>query len=185
MALNKSNGSTASYWPVLILSIRNARKWSQAEFAEAVNSSQETICRWESGQVTPSIQKQAQIESLAEESSISAIGGISHIVRLSPYPMILCNGQDQVLAASVSSGFQEGRSVIDQTPEPQRAYFSAFAETLRQTGFWAKSGQARYYDFTDPELGRFKAVLTSVNVNGEIHCVVQAIALGSGFITNR
>lgn len=163
------------YWPMLIQAVRSARNWSQDRFAEAVDSSQETVSRWERGSVVPSRQKQRLIEALAEAANISSIGGISHIVRLSPFPMLLCDGGDRVIAASESSGFQEGRSVISQTPEFQHAYYAEFSERLKASGFWQDSGRSEDYHFASPKFGNFKAVLVSIRIHGAVYCVVQAI----------
>lgn len=173
--MTKDHNRSMDYWPALILAIRSARSWSQTMFAEQVDSSQETVSRWERGAVLPSRSKQRQIEHLAETSNVSSLGGISHIVRLSPYPMLLCDSSDHVIAASVSSGFQEGRSAISQTPEFQHAYFAAFAEKLKARGFWNDSGQSETYHFSSPEFGDFKAVLVTVRVSGSVYCIVQAI----------
>ena len=166
---------THDYWPTLIQAIRSARNWSQTRFAEEVDSSQETVSRWERGAVLPSRQKQRQIEALAEAANISSLGGFSHIVRLSPYPMLLCDSNDHVIAASACSGFQEGRSVISQTPEFQHAYYAAFSGRLKASGFWEDSGRSQDYHFSSPEFGDFRAVLVTIRIHGSIYCVVQAI----------
>ena len=70
------------YWPSLIMAIRHDRQWSQSTLASEVDSSQETVSRWESGAVIPSRQKQNRIEQIAEGVNISSLGGISNIVRL-------------------------------------------------------------------------------------------------------
>ena len=163
------------YWSSLIQSIRRARNWSQAVFANEVNSNQETISRWEKGTVIPSLQKQQQIEQLAETENISSFGGFKSIVRFSPYPMLLCDGNDHVIAASGASGFEEGRSVLSQTPAFQHAYFEEFTAQLKADGFWENSGQSRNYHFRSTTHGDFAAVLVSVRIHGSIYCVVQAI----------
>lgn len=173
--MTDTDDKQAQYWPSLIHAIRNARGWSQSRFADAVNSNQETVSRWERGIVTPSRPKRQEIEQLAEGSNISSLGGISHIVRLSPYPMLLCDGSDHVIAASVSSGFAEGHSVISQTPEYQHDFFMDFASQLKASGFWKESGQSRTYHFASPEHGDFKAVVVSIRIQGSIYSVVQAI----------
>lgn len=163
------------YWSTLILAIRRARQWNQTTFAAEVDSSQETVSRWENGSVIPSRQKQRQIEQLAEGANISSLGGLASIVRLSPYPMLLCDGNDHVIAASEASGFEEGRSVISQTPEFQHAHFDGFARQLKDDGFWNDSGQSRTYHFHSTMHGDFKAVLVSIRIHGAVYCVVQAV----------
>ena len=173
--MDETSKEARDYWPALIQAIRNARQWSQTTFASEVDSSQETVSRWESGAVTPSRQKQQRIEQLAEGANISSLGGVSSIVRLSPYPMLLCDGNDVVIAASESSGFQEGRTALSQTPSFQHAYFEEFLLSLKTSGFWAESGQSRNYTFSSPAQGEFRAVLVSIRIQGAIYCVVQAI----------
>lgn len=173
--MNEQADDGRGYWPTLILSIRRARNWSQTTFAGEVDSSQETISRWEKGTVIPSRLKQQLIEKLAEGSNISSIGGLSYLVRFSPYPMLLCDGDDLVIAASEASGFAAGRSVMSQTPEFQRAFLEDFSAQLKADGFWDGSGQVRSYHFQDPTRGDFRAVLVSIRILGSIYCLVQAI----------
>jgi len=149
--------------------------WSQTTFANEVDSSQETVSRWERGSVIPSRQKQHQIERIAEASNVSSLGGISNIVRLSPYPMLLCDRNDHVIAASDTSGFEPRRSVISQTPGFQHAYYEEFSAQMKADGFWDESGQSRNYHFRSTTCGDFKAVLVSVRIHGSIYCVVQAM----------
>lgn len=163
------------YWPRIILAIRHARQWSQTTFASEVESNQETVSRWESGDVIPSKSKQRRIEQLAEGANISSLGGISSIVRLSPYPMLLCDGNDLIIAASHSSGFHEGRTALSQTPAFQHEYYNEFALTLKSSGFWEESGQSRHYDYHSSTHGHFRAVLVSIKIQGTIYCVVQAV----------
>lgn len=89
--------------------------------------------------------------------------------------MLLCDEHDLVVAASVSSGFQERHTALSQTPEFQQAYFEEFSLNLKSSGFWAESGQSRNYHFSSQAHGEFKAVLVSIKIHGAIYCVVQAI----------
>lgn len=173
--MEETSNQAREYWPSLIVAIRHARQWSQTFFASEVDSSQETVSRWESGAVIPSRQKQKRIEQLAEGANISSLGGITNIVRLSPYPMLLCDGNDLVIAASESSGFQEGRSALSQTPAFQQTYFEEFSQELKSSDFWVESGQSRKYHFSSPTHGEFSAVLVSIKIHSAIYCVVQAI----------
>lgn len=173
--MTEHSTESRAYWSTLILAIRRARKWSQTTFASEVDSSQETVSRWERGAVIPSRQKQRQIEQLAEGANVSSLGGISNIVRLSPYPMLLCDGNDLIIASSESSGFQEGRTALSQTPKFQHAYFEEFAASLKSSGFWTDSGQSRNYHFVSKMHGEFRAVLVSIKIQGAVYCVVQAV----------
>ena len=163
------------YWPSLLLQIRETNKWSQERLASEIGSNQETVSRWERGLVVPSRSKQAVIERIAEQLQLSSLGGLANIVRLSPYPMLLCNRRDVVVAASVMSGFQEGQPVLVQTPEAQHGYYQAFGRQLEADGFWSESGQSRTYAFESAEGMKFSAVLVSINIRGEMYCAVQAI----------
>jgi hypothetical protein len=125
--------------------------------------------------VVPSRAKQAVIEHIAEQLQLSSLGGIASIVRLSPFPMLLCNRRDVVVAASVVSGFHEGQLVLSQTPESQHGYYQAFGRQLEADGFWRESGQSRTYSFQTGKGATFSAVLVSISVRGEMYCVVQAI----------
>lgn len=89
--------------------------------------------------------------------------------------MLLCDANDLVIAASQSSGFQEGRTALSQTPEFQHAYFAAFSRDLKASGFWADSGRSHNYDFSSPTHGQISAVLVSIKIQGAIYCVVQAV----------
>lgn len=163
------------YWPSLVQQIRRLNRWSQEHFASAIGSNQETVSRWERGQVIPSRNKQALIERIAEELHLSSLGGVASIVRLSPFPMLLCDGNGLVIAASPISGFREGETVLSQTPPLQHAYFRAFIHDCEEDGFWGAPGQIRRYDFDLSGGHRLSAVLVSIDVRGEMYCVVQAV----------
>lgn len=175
--MDQPSKQAREYWPTLILAIRNARQWSQTTFANEVDSIQETVSRWESGAVVPSRQKQRRIEQPAEGTNNSSLGGISNIVRLSLYPMLLCDGNNLVIAASGSSGFQEGRTALSQTSEFQHAYFEEFYRYMKSSGFWAESGRTLNNYFSSPAHSEFKAVLVSIMIQGAIYCVIQAIPI--------
>jgi len=161
-------------WPSMIRHIRDANKWSQWTFASEVGSSQETVSRWERGVVTPSRAKQARIEKIAEQVQHSSLNGIAAIVRLSPYPTLLCDSRDSVVAASASSGLKEGVPVVQQTPVDQRAYYKAFMQSLSTGGFWSEPGQSRLYQFLRPTGEVLSAVLVSIHVRGDMYAFVQA-----------
>lgn len=163
------------YWPSLLLQIRETNKWSQERLAAEIGSNQETVSRWERGTVVPSRSKQAIIERIAEQLQLASLGGLANIVRHSPYPMLLCNRRDIVVAASAASGFDEGRPVLAQTPPPQHGYYQTFTHQLQADGFWQESGQTRTYGFEAIDGQLFSAVLVSINVRGEMYCVVQAV----------
>jgi DNA-binding transcriptional regulator YiaG len=174
-AMSTDHPEAGGYWPSLLLHIRETNKWSQERLASEIGSNQETVSRWERGLVLPSRAKQAMIERIAEHLQLASLSGLASIVRLSPYPMLLCSRRDVVVAASTMSGFEEGRAVLAQTPGPQHGYYQSFVHQLQADGFWQESGQTRNYAFHDIDGRLFSAVLVSINVRGEMYCVVQAI----------
>ena len=172
--------SEQDYWVSLIQHIREVQKWSQSRLAEELGTNQETISRWEIGAANPSSKKQELLEKLAERLHLSSLGGIASIVRISPFPMLLCNRHDEVVAASASSGFKEGLGVLEQTPQEQHRCFREFSSMIRTGGFWNRSGQTFEYNYVNGDGERFGAVVTSVGIRGEIYCVVQATAPARG-----
>jgi transcriptional regulator with XRE-family HTH domain len=173
--MSTDDPETGDYWPSLLLQIRETNKWSQERLASEIGSNQETVSRWERGLVIPSRNKQATIERIAEHLQLSSLSGLANIVRLSPYPMLLCNRRDVVVAASVMSGFHEGHAVLAQTPATQHGHYQSFTRQLQADGFWQESGQTRTYAFEDADGQVLSAVLVSINIRGEMYCVVQAI----------
>ena len=163
------------YWASLLRQIREVQHWSQARIAEELDTNQETISRWEKAAVLPSPQKQAIIEQLAEGLFLSSLRGIASIVRCSPYPMLLCDREDVVIAASLASGFREGKDVLSQTPPEQHAYYRELSTRMEADGFWQQSGERSNYDFTNEQGRKFRAVMVSVGVRGQVYCLVQAV----------
>jgi transcriptional regulator with XRE-family HTH domain len=163
------------YWSSLARQIRDVQGWSQARLAEELATNQETISRWENASVVPSAKKQAAMEQLAEKLLLSSLRGIASIVRCSPYPMLLCSQDDAVVAASASSGFREGVKVLSQTPAEQHAYYRDLAAKIENAGFWKRSGERSDYAFTNDRGQSFRAVLISIDIRGQIYCLVQAM----------
>lgn len=169
---------SGQYWASLLRQIREVQRWSQARLAEQLDTNQETISRWEKAAVLPSAQKQAAIEQLAENLFLSSLQGIASIVRCSPYPMLLCDKDDMVVAASGASGFKEGRNVLSQTPAEQHAYYRDLSAKMIADGFWRQSGERRSYQFTNDQGQAFQAVMVSIGVRGQVYCLVQAVPHG-------
>lgn len=158
----------------MIAQIRNAMRWNQADLAARLGSNQSTVSRWEKGESLPSPDKQALIEKLAADANIASIAGLLTIVNGSPFPMILVDRLGAVLAASRSSGFMAGLTVIDQTPDEERAFFRDFSESIRASGFWEKDGMSFDYEV---DLGTEirRAVAQSIMIRGAVFAVVQRI----------
>ena len=163
------------YWASLLRQIREVQRWSQARIAEELDTNQETISRWENAAVLPSPQKQVIIEQLAEALFLSSLRGIASIVRCSPYPMLLCDRNDMVVAASLASGFKEGKDVLSQTPREQHGYYREQSARMEADGFWQQSGERSSYHFTNDQDRTFRAVMVSVGVRGQVYCLVQAV----------
>lgn len=162
------------YWSALLIAIREKKNWSQAQLAEALMVSRETINRWEQESMYPSLEKQNLIGELATSIDVASVYGIVEVVNISPFPMILTDQNDMVLAASKVSGFVSGKSVIEQTPADERENYSNFSNMVASTGFWEKSGNTFEYDFEIDGQQR-KAVIQSVGSRGHIFALVQKL----------
>lgn len=171
---NEARETPSDYWASMIAQIRNAMRWNQADLAARLGSNQSTVSRWEKGESLPSPDKQALIEKLAADANIASIAGLLTIVNGSPFPMILVDRLGAVLAASRSSGFMAGLTVIDQTPDEERAFFRDFSESIRASGFWEKDGMSFDYEV---DLGTEirRAVAQSIMIRGAVFAVVQRI----------
>lgn len=167
--------SANAYWAALIAQIRTTQHWSQMEFAFQVASDQATVSRWERGLALPQFEKQRVIEAIAERIDLASLQGIADIVNHSPFPMILTNQAQTVLAASSASGFSVGRGVLEQTPPAEHEHYRRFSETIADSGFWDRSGNRLDYAFTTDGGVVCRAVVTSVIVRGAVYAVVQQV----------
>jgi len=165
---------TPEYWSSVLIEIRKTKSWNQTELAKALGVSRETVSRWELGLKYPTLENQIRIGELASSLNVASVFGITQIVNISPFPMILTDRDGFVLAASKSSGFTAGRTVIDQTPPEERESFKNFSERVSSTGIWEKSGNSVEYAV---EIGdeRRKAVIQSVGSRGHIFALVQKL----------
>jgi transcriptional regulator with XRE-family HTH domain len=167
----KNNHS--SYWCQLIIQLREEKRWTQEQLAEMLQTDQATISRWECGTAEPrSLPVRETLERLAKESKLGSLGETIRLVQSSPFQMILVDRDDIVVAASASSGFQEGRACIEQTPYDERACFIEFQEKLRQSGFWQMQMPRIDYEFAGPDQVR-RAIVTRVTCWGEVYALVQ------------
>ena len=166
------NKNSNNYWATLIARIRMTQHWSQVQFAFEVESDQATVSRWEQGVAVPSQRKQRQIEVIAERIKLPSLQGIADVVNNSPFPMLLTDQEHHVLAASLSSGFEVGLGVVEQTPLQEREHFLGFADRVTKSGFWNQAGGRYDYSFyTDNVI--HSAVVTPVIVRGKVYAVVQ------------
>ena len=162
------------YWSSLIVQVRNALKLSQQAFATKLETTQATVSRWENGEALPSLHNQQLIETLAGAANLASISGLVKIVNASPFPMILADRASNVLAASESSGFKTGLSIIEQTPAQERANFEKFAESVIASGFWDGDGRRFDYEFKTGDERR-RAVVQSIMIRGNVYAVVQRL----------
>lgn len=162
------------YWSSLLIQIRKAKGWSQIQLADEIGVSNDTVSRWEKEIKYPSTENQIRIGKLASELNVDSVFGLSEVVRISPFPMILTDRNDFVIAASKSSGFISGQTVVEQTPEDEREKYREFSKIVADTGFWEKAGNTFEYKF---EIGgeQRQAVLQSVGSRGHIFALVQKL----------
>lgn len=163
-----------TYWPALISHIRSTRNMSQEDFAEAVFSNQATVSRWEKGQVVPSFDKQKKIEKLAENAGLSTLAGVAVVVRASPFAMLLVDMDGLIMAASQTSGFQEGLSVEDQISSIEINNYTHFREELDRSEFWKEGGKQFVYEFREQSTWS-SSIVVSVGIRGQVFAVVQKI----------
>lgn len=162
------------YWSALLLQIRQVKDWSQTQLAAEFGVSRDTVLRWEKESKYPSLDNQARIGELAAELNVASVYGIVQVVNISPFPMILTDKNDMVLAASNMSGFVSGKTVVEQTPDDERENYLKFSKMVAITGFWDKSGNTFEYDFETDGQQR-KAVIQSVGSRGHIFALVQKL----------
>jgi transcriptional regulator with XRE-family HTH domain len=160
-------------WPGLIRDIRHARHWSQAELGEQLGTDQASVSRWERGVIHPGFEIQQQLEALAQQTGLQSLFGLETVVRASPFPMILVDRSQMVVASSASSGFVSGKTCVEQAAPDERRYLAAFAEELKKQDFWSASSGTRidYAFFRGVEVAG--AVLVPVVVRGEVYALVQ------------
>ena len=172
MKNNKSICKNA-YWSQLIVQLREKKGWTQERLAELLQTDQATISRWECGECEPRSDPVRQIlESLAREFHLCFLGDTVNFVRQSPFPMILVDRNDLVVAASASSRFQEGKTCIEQTPMEERACLRTFQKTLFESGFWQMQIPRIEYEFARNDEIR-GAVVTRLAFWGEVYALVQ------------
>jgi transcriptional regulator with XRE-family HTH domain len=162
----------STYWTKLIKSLRAALQLSQAEFSERVGIDQATVSRWERGLNEPQYDMRRILDDMARSAGLATLEDLGHVVNASPFPMILVSQWQEVLAASVSSGFDPRRLVADQTPPEERAFLQDFVEELDSAGFW--TGFCQRYDYAfRTEAAVRSAIVTAVTIRGEVFALVQ------------
>lgn len=169
MSLNRF---TPSYWSGLIKHLKSALSLSQTEFADRLGIDQSTVSRWERGLSEPQYEIRKVLEDMARERGLAMLDDAATVVRHSPFPMILVDRKTIVMAASVSSGFAQGLSAVEQTPPEERPILEQFNKALEQSGFWErKCAKWEYEANVDGELRR--AIVVAINMRGEVYALVQ------------
>ena len=109
---------------------------------------------------------------MAKASGLATLNDMSDAVSVSPFPMVLVDSRGQIVAASMSSGFQPDRSALEQTPEIEQAFSRAFDEQLSASRFWDGLCPRFDYEFrTETEVRR--AIVSAVTDRGEVFALVQ------------
>jgi transcriptional regulator with XRE-family HTH domain len=162
------------YWANLLRHIRSETGWSQEELASEFGVSRITLNRWEKQAKYPSVENQRKIGELANRRNIASVYGVVQVVNKSPFPMILTDVNDYVLAASQCSGFRVGELVIDQTPSDEQESYRTFSRMVADTGFWKEADNYLEYEFNIGGQTR-RAIIHSVGSRGHIFALVQKI----------
>ena len=166
------NLSSSRYWAKLIKSLRDSLQISQSQFSERLDIDQTTVSRWERGLCEPKYEMRKILHEMACHAGLETFESLTNAVNFSPFPMILVDRWQKVYAASMSSGFKTDQAVTDQTPTEERAFLQQFIGRLTAAGFWEGGCQKFDYEFrTEAEIRR--AVVTSVEIQGEIFALVQ------------
>ncbi len=164
--------SQNAYWAEFIVQLRHELGWSQGRLAEALQTDQTTISRWERGLMLPRVSLRGELEALARRAGLLTLSQVAGFVKASPFPMILVDRQGLVVAASGVSGFIEGRGVKEQTPQEESDTLDQFNASLGETGFWGTRAARADYHFPATE-GSRKAVATPLSIRGEMFTLVQ------------
>ena len=166
------NQSSSLYWAKLIKSLRDSLQISQNQFSELLDIDQTTVSRWERGLCEPQYEMRKILHEMASHAGLETFENLTNTVNFSPFPMILVDRWQKIYAASMSSGFKTDQAVTDQTPTEERAFLQQFIGRLTAAGFWEGGCQKFDYEFhTEAETRR--AVVTSVEIQGEIFALVQ------------
>lgn len=146
---NKRDGLSgeALYWANLCRKMRLSLNLTQKEMAVRLGINQATLSRWERGLTEPQFESRELIQAMAQGQGLGAVDDLENVVRVSPFPMLLMDHHNRVVAASKRSGFTPGLPVIDQTPLERQSKGEAF-------------------------LAR-RAVVSPVVLRGEVYALVQ------------
>lgn len=167
-----SGPDTTLYWSGVLKKIRKQAGLSQGALAELLETDQPTVSRWERRMFVPSPLFQEKLEQCASRFGIATLHDIVAVVKHSPFPMILVSRDMMVMAASVTSGFEAGRTTIEQTPPEERHFLMQFSENISVSGFWDRTIEKLDYEF-EIEQQRRRAVVVPVVMQGAVYALVQ------------
>ena len=160
------------HWSRIVRDIRRKQNWTQVNLAKAIGTSQVVISRWERGETTPSPAMRKKILLLGKNSVPKELAQLVEIVTHSPYPMILTDQKNMVLAASTCSGFRKGLDLLAQTPADEINHLQRFADWLAQEGFW--KGRKLVFTYNVVVKGdRRKAIVNAIKANDAYYALVQ------------
>ncbi len=162
----------SNYWGMLIKSLRVSPQVSQFQLAETLGVDQATVSRWERGLSEPHYEMRKALHGLAKEAGLATLGDLTNIVNFSPFPMILVDRWQEVIAASVSSGFKPSLTVTEQTPPEEQVFLQDFIDQLEATGFWT-GGCAKFEYGFRAETETRRAVVIPITIRGQVFALVQ------------
>lgn len=164
--------NTPHYWSGVLRRIRKHAGLSQGQLATILGTDQPTVSRWERKLFVPSNIFQRKIEAIARDHGVATLHDVIAVVTYSPFPMILVSRQLMVIAASASSGFTADRSVNEQTPAEEQAFFDHFSRQVEASGFWEQITPKLDYEFEINQEQR-KAILVPVIMSDQVYALVQ------------
>lgn len=164
--------TTPLYWSGILKKIRKQTGLSQGGLADLLKTDQPTISRWERCLFAPSAIFQQKIEALAGQVGVATLHDAVAVVAHSPFPMILVSREMMVIAASISSGFEIGKTTIEQTAIEEQSFLERFSHDIAESGFWEQSVEKMDYAFEVNGKHR-RAVLVPVVMQGIVYALVQ------------
>lgn len=161
------------YWSALCKNLRQSLNLTQGQMAERLGTDQASISRWERGLTEPQYDMRRVIQGLAQGQGLATLDDIVTAVRLSPFPMMLVDHKNRVIAASSSSGFTPGLSALDQTPANERDNLLRFDALLKAEGFWDRRCDHLEYVTEINGVPRRAAIVTAIVLRGQVYALVQ------------
>jgi DNA-binding XRE family transcriptional regulator len=161
------------YWSKLCRNLRQALNLTQIQMADRLGTDQTSVSRWERGLTEPQFEMRQLIEGLAQGQGLATLDHIVIAVRLSPFPMILVDRENRVIAASSSSGFTPGVSVFKETPSDERENLEGFNAQLESSGFWDHRCHHLHYEAEINGERQLAAVVTAIIIRGAVYALVQ------------